>query len=252
MIRQYLIKKAKIFKGVLNTYVFPKGENYNPAEWWDHAFYTRGISDRKTMSPQKDPLSARYHYNSVEMKITRHLFNHRIPVARSDVLDIGSGSGHWIDFYQSLHAREIVGLDVSRASVDHLKKKYAAQDNIRILHGKAVSLLDQLDMRFHIINAIGVMFHIVHDSEWRETIHITSQLLKKQGVLIVGSHFGLFNSLNVQISRKGEINKRLRSRRQWKRTLIQAGFSDVRIYPNRAYLHIRDTLPENNVLIATK
>lgn len=250
MIKQFLKRRAKIARGALNTYVRPRGQNYDPAEWWDSTFYTKGVSDRDTLM-QRDPLTTRYHYSSVELQVLRHLRNSGFKVEGSAVLDIGSGSGHWIDFYRSLGSARSVGLDISLSSVNYLKEKYAAEPDIRILHGTASDVLTQLDASFNVVSAIGVMFHIVDDSEWLDTINKIAGVLQKDGLFIVGGHFGYLNRLNVQM-RKGQINKRLRSKRHWTKALTAAGFSNVQVYSNNAYLWINDILPENNVLVAVK
>jgi len=252
MIKQYLMKRAKIARGVLNTHLQPRGQSYNATEWWDNWFYTEGISDRQTISPKKHPISARYHYRSVELLVLRHFYNNNIKIENSAVLDIGSGSGHWIDFYKSLGSVRIVGLDVSLSSVNYLRNEYHNQSDITILHGKAHDIISKLNMTFDVVNAIGVMFHIVSDSEWIDTISEIAGVLRKNGLFIVGGHFGYLNGLNVQIDCNGQINKRLRSKKNWRNTLISAGFSNVQVYSNNAYLWINDTLPENNVLVATK
>ena len=252
MIKQYLTKYKKIAKGIYNTYLKSKGQNYNDSEWWDKSFYTAGVSDRQTISPKKSLISSKYHYCSVELQILKHFYNHNIETKGVSLLDIGSGSGHWIDFYQSLGFQKAVGIDVSKFSVNHLRTKYPNNPNIRFYEGRAIDILDQLESPFHIVNAIGVMFHIVNDSEWSGTINKLAGLIPKKGVFIAGGHFGMLNGLNVQIDRNGQINKRLRSKASWKKTLKRAGFSDVKIYRNTAYLWINDTLPENNILVATK
>ena len=167
-------------------------------------------------------------------------------------MDIGSGSGHWIDFYKSLGSFRTIGIDVSLSSFNYLKDKYSNQPDISILHGKAFDLLSQFDGSFSVVNAIGVMFHIVSDSELIDTINKIASVLKRDGLFIVSGQFGYLNGLNVQIDRNGHINKRLRSKKHWKKALINAGFSKVQFYFNNAYLWINDTLPENNVLVATK
>ncbi len=252
MIKQILRRRGKIALGFLNTHVRRIGSNYNPDEWWDASFYTSGVSDQNTIAPQKDLFATKYHYASVEMPILRHLRSRMFPVGQSRVLDIGSGSGHWIDFYSSLGAREIVGMDVSATSCNHLKEKYGAHSRVAVRHGKAADVIPGIDGEFDIVNAIGVMFHIVDDREWERTIHAAGAALRKGGIFIVGGHFGYLDGLNVQIDREGAINKRLRGRWHWKRQLGKAGFREFRLYANRAYLWIQDSLPENNILVATK
>ena len=251
VIKQWYRKRVKIAYGFLNTYIRKRGRNYNAAEWWDDSFYTEGISDRQTISSRKSVFTAKYHYASMEMQILKYLHNNGISVDQSSVLDIGSGSGHWIDFYKSLGSLKITGIDVSLASFNYLKNKYSEDANIEIHKGKALEVIGELNGDYDLVNAVGVMFHIVDDSEWQRTIYSVGKMLKKNGLFVIGGHFGLFNVLS-RMDKDGYINKRLRSKGRWVHTLRKAGFTSIKIYRNNAYLWINDTLPENSVLIATK
>ena len=205
MIKQFLRKRVKTVKDILNTYVRKRGQNYRDTEWWDNSFYTEGISDRQTISPKKNQLSAKYHYNSVEMQILKHLYNNGISLNQSTVLDIGSGSGHWIDFYRYLGSTKLIGIDVSLSSVNYLKKKYSENPDVVVHHGKVSEILDKLDEKYDLINAIGIMFHVVDDGDWLSTIKSTQKSLKKGGLFVVGGHFGILDGLNVQIDSNGQI-----------------------------------------------
>jgi len=241
MIKQYLYKKSKLLFGLVNSYIIKASTNYNASEWWDRFFYTDGVGDNQTISTAKSILSSKYHYCSVELIILRHLHNKGWGTERLSVIDIGSGAGHWIDFYRQLGAK-VTGMDVSEK---------CAENNIDIKHGSALDILPEKGM-LHIVNAIGVMFHIVDDEEWGDTIKEVSNTLLPGGLFIVGGHFGLLNGLNVQIDQYNQVNKRLRSKKKWIKTLRQAGFSNIHLYHNKSYLKINDTMPENNILIATK
>ena len=252
MLRPFLRKRAKISRGIWNTYVVKKGRIHDDRSRWDELHYTQGVSDSRTLSAGKSPISARYHYASVELQILRHLGHVGMEVEGREILDIGAGAGHWIEFYRSLGSVRTVALDVSRASVAYLRNRYEQCPDVTILHGKASELLGGLEGRFDIVNAIGVMFHIVDDVEWSTTIEHMAGVLKPQGQLVIGGHFGLIDGLNVQFDANGGVNKRLRSKRRWRKALKQAGFRDIRIYRNGAYLRIHDVLPENNLLIASR
>jgi len=252
VIKQFLKKKGKIGYGVMNTYLRKKGQVYNDQEWWDKIFYSDGISDRQTIASDKNPLSANYHYCSVEMFILRYLFNNRIPLDQSVILDIGSGSGHWIDFFNSLGSVKTVGMDVSQSSVQFLEDKYSSRNDVVIHQGKAAEIINNLDDSFHIVNAVGVMFHIIDDLEWINTIQAIGAVLRQNGIFVTSGHFGCVNGVNVQIDKKNQINKRLRSKRRWVKILSENGFTHIKYYRNNAYLRIRETLPENNLLISSK
>lgn len=238
--------------GLLNTRFRKLVIPYNAASWWDSDFYVSGVTDRQTISPQKNELSSRYHYCSVEQLILRHLFNNSLKTEGARVLDIGSGSGHWIDFWKELGANSIDGVDISISAVAHLKSKYASDESIKIHSGRSVDVIKTFDGSFSVVNAIGVMFHLVDDQEWSDTISAVADNLDAGGLFVIGGHFGILDGVNVQIDSSGHVNKRLRSKRHWVRKLKENGFSDWCLYRNSAYLGIRDTLPENNILIARK
>jgi len=252
MIKWWLKKQKKISKGIYFTYLKSRGKKYNDKEFWDNSFYTGGISDSQTINPKKNPISSKYHYTSVELLLLRTFFNKKIHTNNSIMLDIGSGAGHWIDFYSSIGINQIIGVDVSKSSIEYLGNKYKNRSDVSLYQGKAIECIVRLNKKMNFVNAIGVMFHIVDDSEWQETIEKISNLLLKDGVFIVGGHFGIINNLNVQFDKYDYINKRLRSKANWKRTLKKAGFSSVKFIKNPAYLSINDSLPENNILIAIK
>ncbi|HEY9035624.1 MAG TPA: class I SAM-dependent methyltransferase [Pseudomonadales bacterium] len=142
MLKQWLHKRAKVTYGILNTYVRKKGRVYNAAQWWDAQFYTAGVSDRQTIAPNKGVIAAKYHYASVEQRILAHLCNRNVRVNQSSVLDIGSGSGYWIDFYRALGANRVVGLDVALSSFNYLNDKYADTSGVHVFRGGGRSSLN--------------------------------------------------------------------------------------------------------------
>ena len=252
MIIQYLLKRGKIARGLVYTYFRRRARPYWEAEWWDRDFYTEGVSDARTISASKSIISAHYHYASVQLLILRHLSRQQMDVDGASVLDVGAGSGHWIDFYRSLGATRVTGVDISTAAVQHLRNKYSGDPDIEIVKGTALSVVAGKRACFDVVNAIGVMFHIVDDAELTELVRAAATALRPGGLMVIGGHFGLFHGINLQIDRNDRINKRLRSRRFWRRLLVGAGLTEVRCIANTAYLHISDTLPENNLLVARK
>lgn len=210
---------------------------YEAATWWDHSFYTESVSDRQTIGPRKNPITAAYHYASVELLIAEQFARSEWSPRR--VCDLGSGAGHWLDWYAELGA-EVVGIEVSEKAIAHLAGRH------EVHHGRAADVLPRLG-RFDAVNAIGVMFHIVDDAEWEATIGAAADALSGGGLFIVGGEFGRF-TYDAGVS-EGQVYKRLRSERRWREALQAAGFSTVTIRRNRRDLP--DTLPENNVLTAS-
>jgi 2-polyprenyl-3-methyl-5-hydroxy-6-metoxy-1,4-benzoquinol methylase len=250
MLRQFLAKRKKILQGFSRTYLRRKTTPYEPETWWD-SYYTDGLSDRKTIGRNQSQLSALYHYASVELILLRHFFNHGCDPSGWAVFDVGSGAGHWIDFYRRIGAAHCTGIDISSRAVEFLTQKYADESAVKIYSGLAHEFLATKPEAYDVINAIGVMFHIVDDHAWHTALSAIAKALKAGGLLVAGGHFGLLNKVNVQFPR-GRANKRLRSRAAWRRALRTRGFRGVQFYYNPAYLFIKDSIPENNVLIARK
>jgi 2-polyprenyl-3-methyl-5-hydroxy-6-metoxy-1,4-benzoquinol methylase len=247
---QYLTKRKKILRGFIRTRLRGHRDAYEAGSWWDEKFFTTGLSDRQTISTDMNPLTSAYHYASVEQIILRHFRNAGVDFREARVCDLGSGSGHWIDFYRSLGVPHCTGIDISQKSAEYLGQKYAQQPEVTILQGGILETLQAQGEAYDLVNAVGIMFHLVDDTEWRQTIDQIAQHLQPGGHLVIGGHFGWLNNVNVQFDEHNAVNKRLRSRFNWSRTLRRAGFGPMTLYRNTAYLFVPDTLPENNVLIA--
>lgn len=245
---RYLAKKAKMLLGYYRTRT-GQHQAYDPARWWD-GFYRNGVSDSATLAPAKNKAASAYHYASVEMLICRYLAGENRDLSGAAVCDLGSGAGHWIDFYLGLGAGKVLGVDISSKVTEALKERYKTDLRVEVITRSASDV--EPWPRFDLVNAIGTMFHLVGDDQWQKTIFMASTSLQENGLFVVSGHFGWFDGINVQCDRYGNVNKRLRSKRRWKRVLKENGFSKVRFFKNDAYLHIGHAMPENNLLVAVK
>jgi hypothetical protein len=241
---------------------------YNPKEYfesWHKSASDQGFSDRITISPTESPLAARYHYNAVENSILEY-FESKQPPAKPHVLDIGSGAGHWIDFYLDVfEAQRIVGIEIATSSVEFLREKYADSRDVVVLENDVSRPQFKLDQKFDIINAIGVMFHIVQDKLWEQAVRNLAAHLDDDGVIIVGGQFG-WTTRNVQfhvtdrfsawedardgVSEEILVNKRIRSLAYWRECAGRAGLRVDAVLRTRQRKGI--ATPENNILVLKK
>jgi SAM-dependent methyltransferase len=242
-----LYRLYKTLRGLVRTYILPgKYSRKIDHDWWEAFYTTHEISDAHTVEPGKAPYPSLVHYKGVESIILGQFYNRGFTIEGKTVLDIGSGSGHWITFYRQLGARSVDGVEISSVAATALVDKYKNAPDIRIHNLPAEQLRSSL--KFDIINAIGVMFHIVEDEEFELTVGHLKEMLKPGGYLVVGGQFGCLDNLNVQFDAQGRVNKRLRSRGHWRRLLL--GFESVQVHKNTCYKLVNATLPENNILIA--
>ena len=237
----------------LKAYVYPNTVRGSQSEF----------SDRITICPTIKPLHSRYHYNLVENSIIRALLRSQYR-QNPAVFDLGSGAGHWIDFYLSVfNASNVYGLDIAKTCVAKLKSKYLHNKNVSIREGDISSKSFSLDQKFDIVNAIGVIFHIVDDKLWLQALINLKQLLNEDGIIVVGGQFGLITQIvqfhssdqfdNLEDMHRspseGKIfyNKKIRSLRLWKRNVKKVGLRIKCVIrtPNEPEI----LTPENNVIV---
>lgn len=219
------------------------------------------LADADTIAPGRSALATRYHYNSVESAIIEYLAS-RPSLRWGSVLDIGSGAGHWIDFFRTLGAKEVVGVEISDAAVGALERKFG--EGVAIAQGDVSSPAFALGQEFDVISAIGVMFHIVEDAAWERALVNIGRHLAPTGVFIVSGQFGLLTE-NVQFHRTDEfaswdefraerrpelVNKRIRSLHRWRGAARSAGLRVDCIKRTRSSPSLET--PENNLLMLTR
>lgn len=248
LMKQTMRRRKKLLRGLAATYVRGRVDPQDDGLWEER--WSAGVSDRQSLNADRDVLSARYHYASMELLITRDLHKAGRDLEGATVVDLGSGGGHWVAFYRSLGAGRVIGSDLAKAPVEHLAERFAGDEAVEVLHGSAEEVL--IGQEVDVVNAIGVLFHVVDDERWRRALVAAGEALRPGGLLIVGGHFGWLPSVNVQFAPDETVNKRLRPRWRWERELRAAGFSSIRLHRNPTYALIGASQPENHLLVAER
>jgi SAM-dependent methyltransferase len=232
------------------------------------------IRDSMTIGTVSEPES-RFHYNACENAIIRVLAK-RIPVAGQTpavwrfaqerrawrVLDVGSGTGHWVDFFLDVYlAQAVTAVEFVPQMAAFLRAKYADLPQVTVLAADIVE--EQLPERaFDIVSAIGVLFHIVDDAGWRRAVRRLFEALKPGGLLLVGGDFGAetrdvqhhridrFESWREHDSSEvppNRVNKRVRSQAEWTMLVAELGAQVVELVRSDSSPAIRT--PENDLLV---
>jgi SAM-dependent methyltransferase len=230
-------------------------------ESW-HKASPEDLSDSWTISAGSSAIVTRFHYNAIENGLLGYFAGSGRRQAGA-VLDVGSGAGHWIDFYLDIMSAErVVGAEISAVAVASLARKYADDQRVQVVEADVSAADPGLDGPFDVINAIGVMFHIVDDTLWERAVRNLGGLLARDGVLVVGGQFGRttqnvqfhstdsFESWDQLRATKADValvNKRIRSLHDWKRCARQAGLRVEKVH--RTHIPHGILTPENNLLM---
>jgi SAM-dependent methyltransferase len=104
------------------------------------------------------------------------------------VLDIGSGTGFYIERWQALGAASVRGCDVSRTAVNALRQKFPGLQFDRFdVSGPIPEQF--LSDRFDVIDAMDVLWHIVDPAGFERALANLATLLAPDGLFIWTDNF---------------------------------------------------------------
>ena len=131
-------------------------------------------------------------FNRWMYRIRAHVFVKRVRAAlkkqgiiadRLSVLDVGCGSGFYIDLWKRTGVRNICACDLTSAVVDTLSKRYPDVSFARADVGEPI--VPYAAESFDAISCMDVLFHIVDDNRYRQAVGHCAHLLKPGGLLIL-------------------------------------------------------------------
>jgi len=128
--------------------------------------------------------------------------SHLMPTSKTRFLDIGCGTGNFIQQIAKNKNIEITGSEIYLKGLAYAKKNLPSVDFVQfdVTQGK-------IGEQFHIITAFDVLEHIENDNAALSNI---SQMLKKDGVLIVSvpQHMFLWSKLDEIVKHKRRYSRR--------------------------------------------
>jgi len=132
-------------------------------------------------------------YNKYLYHVRRGVFLRHtgcLPIRFRDatVLDVGSGTGFWVEVWKSLGVRSITASDITSFAVENLR---VAHPGIKTIQFDISDSRKAEDMgeKYDLISAIDVMFHIISDRDFDRALANVAQLLKPSGFFIFSDNF---------------------------------------------------------------
>jgi SAM-dependent methyltransferase len=161
-------------------------------------------------------------YNAWMYRVRRRVFlaeaRRLAAPSTARVLDVGSGTGFWVERWHELGVRSVMGSDLTEVAVENLRRRYPGDTFMRFdVGGDADPFGGE---RFDAVSMIDVAYHIVDDARFRRAFEALFALLKPGGVLLFSENFLHGETLRLphQVSRPlTEIQ----------RTVVDAGFRIV-------------------------
>ncbi len=107
--------------------------------------------------------------------------------ARLRILDVGAGSGYYLEYWQRCGARSITAVEISPAASESLKKRFP-QFEIRCADVTVPDSLATLSGPFDLITLFDVLYHITQDDAAGMALGVLSERLAREGRLLVFDH----------------------------------------------------------------
>jgi SAM-dependent methyltransferase len=98
------------------------------------------------------------------------------------VLDVGSGTGIWIEFWRGRGATDITGIDITETAVERLGGRFPG---LRFARADVSASVLPVDGPFDTISAMSVLLHITDDSRYQRAIENLTQRLAPGGTLVL-------------------------------------------------------------------
>ena len=162
-------------------------EKFNPEDYWQtrlaEKFNLEGVGFT----------SLGKGFNFWMYRVRRYQFLRKLRKLKRDfsqaqILDIGSGTGFYIERWQNLGVQSITGADITNVVVDNLSTRFPnhAFHKVDITDEDVSALLNQ---SYDMISCIDVLFHIVDDERYTQAFENIYQLLKHDGIFIFSENF---------------------------------------------------------------
>jgi 2-polyprenyl-3-methyl-5-hydroxy-6-metoxy-1,4-benzoquinol methylase len=159
------------------------GDGFDAREYWE-----RRLRDQFSLSGVGAiGLSARY--LRWMYRVRRAVFERTVrPLVRPGmrVLDVGSGTGFYIECWRRVGAARLYGSDLTSEAVRRLAMRFP---NVRFARFEAGADGDPFGERFDVISAMDVLFHIVDDERYRRAVRDLARLLAPGGALVMSENF---------------------------------------------------------------
>lgn len=162
---------------------------------------------------------------AVRRRVLLHtLAEHKIAVNDARLLELGFGTGFYVDLWREQSVQHVTGFDVTEIAVNAARERFA-QSGWRFEQADIGAPLPLQDAqgRCDIATAFDVLFHLVEDGNWN------SALDNLAGAVRPGGHVLIFDKYQPVENKIGHMRRR--TLEAYNETLEKRGFEIVCVRP---------------------
>src|SRR6266540_2803845 len=106
----------------------------------------------------------------------------------AEILDVGSGTGFYLDRWRELGLERTTGSDVSDIAVERLQRRYPSLNIVQLDIGEESSA-ELAQRQFDIVSVFDVLFHITDDLKYHRAFENLAKLVRPGGLLVFSENF---------------------------------------------------------------
>ncbi len=165
-------------------------------------------------------------FNTWMYRVRRAVFDREVAQLgvgpESRVLDVGSGTGFYVQCWRDAGVGQVVGCDLTEAAVARLRGRFPGVEFVRV-NAAELATAFELDS-FDVVSCMDVLFHITDDEQYAQAIGGAAEVLRP------GGHFVLSENFLHRAEQRGEhqVNRTVSAITS---LLTGAGFEVVRRVP---------------------
>lgn len=146
------------------------------------------------------------------------------------VLDVGAGTGFYLDLWRSLGVRDVTAADISEFAVESLRARYPDVTVVQADISQPTMPAALAGRQFDVVSAMDMLFHVVDDEAYQRALQNLVGLVKPDGLLV-------FSELFLAVSPQRERHDVFRSQAETESGLRSAGAVPVTMHPSFVLLN---------------
>jgi SAM-dependent methyltransferase len=163
----------------------PSAAAYDPEAFWESRLRARfdlaAAGFRGLGKPFNDLL-----YRQRDVVLRRAIRRHRLTIEGTDVVELGPGSGFYVERWKAWKVRSLVGLDITSVVPERLS---VAFPEFSFAQADASERWPVPDASADLVTAFDILFHIVDDARFAAALAEAGRVLRPGGHLLVSDLF---------------------------------------------------------------
>ena len=159
-------------------------KTYNPEKYWDGRF-RKGFNLEAVGFDSFGKSFNRQQYRMKRKVLEKIVTSHIKCLGNRHVLDIGCGTGFYVDAWKEWGIKNLVGIDIASQGIKRLSKRFPLYK----FYKSDISSPTLVGSKFEIITVFDVLYHIVDDKKFEQAIKNIRKLCADNALILITDIF---------------------------------------------------------------